>query len=451
MDFFMEQQITSGLGGRILTNCNVWSPDGQWIVYDTRSDRLGERFDGTRIAMVHVGTGETRTLYESQNGACCGVATFNPQREQVVFILGPEHPTSDWQYSASHRQGVLADIARPGGIRNLDARDIVPPFTPGALRGGSHVHVFSPDGQCVSFTYNDAVLASGNGHAIGNAPHIQQNADTDQRNVGVCVPVSLVQVPASHPRNHDGAYFAVLATRTTSHPSPGSDDITLAREEGWIGTHGYLRPDGTRQHRALASQGHVTLADGGMIAEVFVCDLPDDMTVPAPDGPLEGTATTRPLPPLGTTQRRITHTQHRLYPGIQGPRHWLRCSPDGAQIAFLMRDDTGIVQIYTVSPNGGEPRQITRDAWNISSAFTWSADGQYIAYAADNSVFCVHAAAGVSRRLTPRVQDHDAPLPLACVFSPNDRHIAYMRPVLDLSATTNSTTKRSSQIFVTTL
>ncbi|PBD34340.1 hypothetical protein CK247_30830, partial [Klebsiella pneumoniae] len=34
----------------------------------------------------------------------------------------------------------------------------IPPYTPGALRGGSHVHVYSPNGQFVSFTYNDHVL-----------------------------------------------------------------------------------------------------------------------------------------------------------------------------------------------------------------------------------------------------------------------------------------------------
>ena len=42
--------------------------------------------------------------------------------------------------------------------RNLDARDLLPPFTPGALRGGTHVHQFSPDGHVVSSTYEDHVL-----------------------------------------------------------------------------------------------------------------------------------------------------------------------------------------------------------------------------------------------------------------------------------------------------
>src|SRR5262245_30825900 len=111
--FAMEKQITQGAGGRVLTNIGVWSPDSAWIVYDTRSDAAGELFDGSRIEMVNVETGVVKTLYESRHGAQCGVVTFNPVAHQVAFILGPENPTPDWRYSASHRQGVLVDIARP--------------------------------------------------------------------------------------------------------------------------------------------------------------------------------------------------------------------------------------------------------------------------------------------------------------------------------------------------
>ena len=90
--FGEETRITQGTGGRILTNCNVWSPDGQWIVYDTRSDAEGAVFDGTTIAVAHVETGEVRRLYKSRRGAHCGVATFHPQADRVVFILGPRRP-----------------------------------------------------------------------------------------------------------------------------------------------------------------------------------------------------------------------------------------------------------------------------------------------------------------------------------------------------------------------
>src|SRR5438105_4667986 len=134
----METPLTRGPGGRILTNCNVWSPDGQWIAYDTRSDAAGEKFDGTRIEMVRADTGEIRTLYESKHGANCGVVTWHPKEMKVAFILGPEHPTAEWSYGPSRRQNVIVEVDRPGSAVNLDARDLTPPFTPGALRGGSH-------------------------------------------------------------------------------------------------------------------------------------------------------------------------------------------------------------------------------------------------------------------------------------------------------------------------
>src|SRR5260221_11042240 len=94
----LDQQVTTAHCGHILTNAAVWSPDSEWIVYDTRSDPAGERFDGERIEMVNVKTGESRVLYGSRNGACCGVATFTPVAPQGGFILGPENPTRAWQY-----------------------------------------------------------------------------------------------------------------------------------------------------------------------------------------------------------------------------------------------------------------------------------------------------------------------------------------------------------------
>ncbi len=414
-----EKQITFAPHGHILTNANVWSPDSNWLVYDVRSDAEGAIFDGSFIEMVNVWSNEVRRLYEAQNGAHCGVATFDPKHWRVVFILGPENPTPDWQYGASHRQGVIVETKLPHRAMNLDARDLTPPFTPGALRGGSHVHVWDAHGDWLSFTYNDALL--------GAQPI--NGSDIDQRNIGVSVPIGKVRVSKDNARNHDGAYFSVLATRTWAQPRLGSDEIQRACEESWVGTHGYLRANGSRQKRALAFQGEVVAENGDASSEVFIVDLPDDVTKPASDGALAGTLNTRPLPPFGTTQRRLTHTQNRKFPGIQGPRHWLRSSPDGTQIAFLMRDDNGIVQVWTIPSNGGAPRQITRDIWDVASAFTWNFNGKFIAYVADNSIFIVDATNGKSSRVTPRVAKENAPLPLACVFAPDGKRIAYLKRV----------------------
>src|SRR5688572_22365048 len=117
-----ERQVTRGPGGRILTNVGVWSPDGKWLVYDLRSDPAGELFDGSRIEIVNVESGELKVVYRSSHGTHCGVASFNPVENQIAFIHGPENPTPDWQYSAAHRQGVLVNLKRPGIAANLDAR-----------------------------------------------------------------------------------------------------------------------------------------------------------------------------------------------------------------------------------------------------------------------------------------------------------------------------------------
>src|SRR5262249_5272978 len=207
--------------------------------------------------------------------------------------------------------------------------------------------------------------------------------------------------------NHDGEYFSVLVTRTTAHPRPGSDEIKKAFEEGWVGVNGYLRPDGTRQKRALAFQGHVIDTNGNTLSEVFVVDIPDDVTAPS-DGPLEGTATLRPRPPRRTVQRRLTFTADRKYPGLQGPRHWLRSSPDGSRIAFLMRDDNGVVQLWTVAPGGVAPVQVTRNAFGIASSFTWIPDGTLVAHLMGNTLCVTDVVPVVPTPATPRTADAPA-------------------------------------------
>ena len=179
---------------------------------------------------------------------------------------------------------------------------------------------------------------------------------------------------------------------------------------------------------------------GETISEVFVVDLPDDVTQPG-DGPLAGTESRMPYPPKNAAQRRLTYTVNQKHRGIQGPRHWLHSSPDGTRIAFMMKDNDGVVQLYTVSPNGGEKVQVTRNPWSITSTFTWSPDGREIAYVMDNSVCITEVATGRTRRLTRRTNDATAPRGEACVFSADGKRIAYLRQLTERG-------KAANQIFV---
>lgn len=419
-----ERPLTSAPHGHVLTNVNVWSSDSRWIVYDVRS--ADNVFDGTRIERVEVATGRVEVLYEAPAGAKCGAATWHPREPQVIFIHGPERPAADWTYGATRRRGAIVDTREPGTARPFDAMAYAPPFTPGALRGGSHVHVFSPDGGAVSFTYEDEVLA----RLGATGDH-----DLNQRNLGVAVPApgGRVTVARAHPRNHDGAWFSVLVSHTVNRPRPGSDEISRAYEEGWV-----PRPGGGR---ALAFLGNVTAPDGREHAEVFLLELPADLTR-AGAAPLEGTATQRPAPPAGVTQRRLTFTANRTHRGVATtPRHWMRASPDGAAIAFLLQDEAGIVQLWTVSPAGGALRQVTRNAHGIASTFTWSPDGRLVAHVMDGRVCVTEVASGRTTPLTARRAGDEAPEPYACVFSPDGRQIAFTRRVAGAG-------KGWSQVFV---
>lgn len=403
-----EKQLTFAERHHQLTNINVWTADSQWLAFDVRPS--GASFTSLTIERVNVATGALEVLYQARDGAHVGVVTVSPDLPpRYVCIHGPEHPDAHWHYDFHHRRGV---IVQDGHAENLDACDITAPFTPGALRGGSHVHVFSPDGSRLSFTYNDHVMH-------------ERDARDDLRNVGVALPLYPVCPPKQHPREYDGSHFCVLVSETTRDPQPGSDAIDRAYEECWIGDRGYQKADGSWQRWAIAFIGDTRSAQGEKVPEIFIVDLPEALSdyAKAGDAPLEGTETRLPAPPAGVKQRRLTRSRGLA---LQ-PRHWLRAAPDGSAIAFLMADNEGIIQLWTISPNGGTPQQRTRLSSSIQSAFSWHPQGGAIAFICDNSLMAYQIDSDSCERLTPR--SAQPPVADAVVWSPDGRQIAFMREV----------------------
>jgi len=394
------KQLTFAPRNHQLTNINTWTADSQWLVFDVRPS--GASFTGKTIERVNARNGDVEVLYTATHGAHVGVVTVNPGAQEYVFIHGPENPDASWQYDFHHRRGV---VLANGIARNLDALDITAPYTPGALRGGTHVHVFSPNGEFVSFTYNDHVL-----HARDPA--------LDLRNVGVAVPFGPVTPPCTHPREYGGSHWSVLVSRTTPVPQPGSDEINRAYEEGWVG------------NQRLAFIGDTLSLSGEKVPELFIVALPDDeqgWKTPG-DAPLAGSEQTLPAPPKGVMQKRLTFTHHRRSPGLVNvPRHWVRSNPQGTAIAFLMRDDNGIVQLWLISPDGGEPRQLTHTTHGIQSAFNWHPSGEALGFVLENRLAMCDAQYG---DITFLSADHaNPPSADAVVFSPDGKQIAWMEEV----------------------
>jgi hypothetical protein len=424
-----EVQLTFEPRNHYLDNNDNFSPDDKWLVYDTRKAVPGpavrEIGANSNIEKVNVNTGEIVVVYETENqtehGPGVGAASYHPTENKIVCMHGLLNCDAKRPYWFWRRTGMVVDESSLGERIFLDARDVTPPFTPGALRGGTHRHEWSAYGKWIGFTYNDAIMAD-----------IEERTGkpVNLRTIGVAAALGPVKVDYdAEGENNDGIWFSALVVKVVPNPKAGSDEISRAFSDAWVGTKGYRKADGTWQ-RARAFLGKLRDKSSRELVEVFIVDIPARIDVPGDDGPLEGTETSMPMPPKGAVQRRLTHTKDRKYPGVVAePRHWVRTSPDGSRISYLAKDDNGITQVFFVSPLGGEPVQVTHHNSPIQSTVRWSPNGNEICYVCDNSIYICDVREGVSfgkaRRMTPRTEEP----PMCPVWSHNGKMIAYNRIV----------------------
>lgn len=427
LEFFSdlsEIQLTFDAKGHFLHTTQYFSPDDQWIVYDTRND--GSHIGRTCcIEMVNTQSKECIQLYttvkQSEFGPGAGAVTFNPHESKVLFIHGLQNCDATHPYGFSRRTGAVVHTAQPGKLSYMDARDVTPPYTVGALRGGTHAHTWSDDGQWISFTYNDAVMAS-----LEKAGHPRVR---DLRMVGVMAPFGPVLVNHDGSgENIDGELFSMVVTRVTENPEPGGDQIDRAYSDGWVGTNGYIREDNTHQKKAVAFLGDTRDQNGNKLSEVFIVDIPDQITWKGKDSVITGSEITRPVPLGGISQRRLTFTAGREYPGVQGPRHWLRSAPDGSMIYFLMKDEQGIVQIFDVSPEGGDLKKITNNSFSVETTFSVSPNGRFLAYGIQQLVYLTDIASGETKSISGPPGPGMSELKSIC-WSNSGEMLAYNRKV----------------------
>ncbi len=371
------RQITFDNRDHLLGVYNVWSPNDQWVVYTCGPNHLNEV-----VEKVNVCTGETKTLYRIKNqtpfGPGCGTASYCQTRNRVVFIHGPRNATAERKYEFWRRSAVMVEDSEPNKPVFLDARDVTPPFTEGALRGGTHCHQFSRDGNWIAFTYNDMLVSP------------------DLRTIGVSRHWKKVAVDENI-ENHDGEWFSVLLVPVTRNPKPGSGELSRAYEDCWVEFPG--------SRRAVAFKGDHLSADGTLVTDLFLVDVPETLEAQGTDRPLAGTQSHFPFPPKGATIRRLTDFQQPGSPKLsRKPRFWLSSSPNGARIFFLARDTNGVNQVYSVPTLGGSLRQITFFDSDVVSTVAVDSAGKVIAYIHDGSVFTTRLNDLFSSRLTSKGQ-----------------------------------------------
>ena len=423
---FSETQITFSPYNHSLDNNDNFSPDNMWLVYDTRTNNGGIR-RGKTIEKVNISTKEIVTIYSapgaSETGPGTGAVSYHPIENKIIFIQGLLNHSKDKTYEKWRRFGMLVDEDNPTHPIVTDARDVLFPFTSGALRGGTHRHEFSGDGQWIGFTYNDAVMAD-------------KGKKYNLRTIGVTKLNHPVSINGENDReNFSGAGTSALVVRVTSEPGPGSDEISHAADDSWVGKHGYKKPDGTMQ-LARAFLGTVLSTGRKNVKELFIVDIPADLTNPGSFGPLSGTTDIMPMPPEGTLQRRLTFTASSPFPGCSGI---VRSNPEGTTIAYLAKDKNGIDQVFLMSPLGDNPRQLTSFDNPVQSGVRWHPDGSHVCFLWNNSIVITN----VKDKSWEKIISPTQPKPSALVWSHDGRTIAYNRNIPD-----EKSGKSFAQIFV---
>lgn len=359
-------QLTHSDHGHTLHHNSVFSADGEWIVFDGRNDdtKIGEN---KIIGIVSLDGKEEKIIYKTKNpqvfGPGVGAASFNPREDRVIFIHGLPNASKEEPYAMTRRTGVAVDLKAPFTPIFMDARDIDPPFTPGSLRGGTHSHGWSGDGQLISFTYNDELV------------------EPDLRTVGVMIPSQEEIHIENIAGNNPGIYYSAIIAEVKNSPKPGSDEINKAFDECWVGQSGYTEASGLQIPYAIAFQGNVLTAGEEPKTEIFIVDIDSEKILV--DKAAVGLSGGRPRPPQGINQRRLTFTEN----GLSDTRHWLRSSPNGKSIYALAKDESGLNQIISADVISGEIQWVTNNPHSIDFSFNLDTKGERIAYIAQNKLY----------------------------------------------------------------
>lgn len=373
----MAESITNSSSGHTLHHNGVFSQDEKWIVFDGRNDdtKIGET---STIGIVNVETGEEKVIYTTRNqtihGPGVGAVSFSPVENKVIFIHGLADANEEKPYAMSRRTGVGIDLQQPHKPFFYDARDVTSPYTAGSLRGGTHSHCWSSDGQFISFTYNDEFV------------------DPDLRVVGVMFPAeSAIKVDVTA-GNNEGIMYSAIVTDVVRNPKPGSNEINKAFDECWI--NGYINSDGEKVSHAIAFQGNVLNQEGKQVTEIFIVDI--DQSKILADSEAVGKEGERPQVPKGIQQKRLTFSEK----GLSDTRHWLRASPDGKYIFALAKDEKDLNQIVQVNISSGEMVYLSQNNHSIDFSFNLNSDGSRICYVAGNAIYVFDLKEKISDRLT---------------------------------------------------
>jgi uncharacterized protein DUF3748 len=389
----IEKQISRSPKTHALDNNDNFSPDGEFLCYDTRGTVYNENLANSKsIEKVKIASGMETVLWNppsvSGKEAAPGVAaaSYHPFENKVIFIHGPmlDEVKERGTYSIRNRTALEVDGDGKLSSVKVDRRDVSSEFaTPGAHRGGTHRHEYSRNGKRIGFTYDDFLM---------------QDYD---RTIGFMEMNPYAPEGCTH-------YFSVILKPSKTGESIAGE-IEKAYGDSWIDSAGSMR----------AFIGQVRAQNGiDYENDLFVADIPADINITTANS---GTRDHYPEPPEGITIRRLTQGMN--------VRGIVRGSSDGTKIAFAAPDDMGIDQIFVISALGSdkEATQLTRLASPVSS-IRWHPSGKWVFCISDGNVFVTYLGSKEEEGKTIQLSG-DRLQRDQLVVSPDGNLLAYIIPV----------------------
>ena len=411
-----ERQISFSDKNHALDNNDNFSPDNNFLCYDTRGTVYNDNLANCKsIEKIEIATGEETILWqpESVTGeqAAPGVAavSWHPKENKVIFIHGPllGEVKDRGYYAIVNRTGVEVSADGKSTITKVDMRDVATdrPTTPGAQRGGTHRHEYTRNGNRIGFTYDDFI-----------------NTGYD-RTIGYMEPGANAPAGYTH-------YFALLVKPAEKGlAKPG--EIEKAYGDSWVDPAGNMR----------AFIGKVRAENGvDYQTDLFVVDIADDVDITTANS---GNGNEYPEPPAGIKIRRLTNSGK-----VEGI---VRGSFDGKMIAYVSPDTKGIMQVFVIDSKGSDlstddnlkPHQLSTLNSNVSTPRWHPKKNWLFANNKGNiAVFCAEPGAnfGKTFMLTSDNQERNE-----LVVSNDGNMLAY---TIFKAGTGDIQTKKFRQIFV---
>ena len=248
-----ERQVTHDSAyDHLLDNNDNFSPDDRFLVFDTRT--LAGIHESALIAKVEIATGKITSLYRPEHANAFGPGSGGGQ-------LRPPP-----QRSHLHPRAAPSD--RPG----QSIRETLPPGHDRPRRRQRRMAVCRRAERQAPVHGRRALRRHASARILGGRPmgrlHVQRRRGagpwTRHRQESRPANDRRDQARPSSPRRRGGpilergAGFSALVVVVTPDPRPGTDEISHAAFDSWVGVTGYQRQDGAGNGPALLSARRAT-------------------------------------------------------------------------------------------------------------------------------------------------------------------------------------------------